>query len=245
MRIKILFIGISLLYFNSFSQNNIENLINQIASQKVSQTFRHYYLFEKSIKIDTSYFCKSCKDNRINNRLKKELLKIDPNMPIDLFDRYTDTTLNWKNYNLENVKYVSESYPKYHKKVYTLNKKLNRLDSLIENKKPQTLFIRKKWFWNKSRVWKEVKKAWKKDDEINIEDKTFYSLSYPIFSSDKNYVKITIQEQHIENGIGSTLIYRLKNGNWEKVFEYNETETKHIVTDTNPNGMYTIFEKFE
>ncbi len=247
MRLRILFtIILSLLYFDSFSQkSDIENMINQIAIKEIPNDFRYYYVFEKSIIVDTSYFCKSCKTKKINNILKNEVLKIDPNIPTEIFNEYVDTVLNWNRYHFKNVKFVSNSSPSYHKKIYTLNRNTNKLDSLIKNKKPQTLFIRRKWFWSKKRVWKEVKKAWKKDEEINIEDKVFYSFSYPIFSSDGNYAKITIEKKYIWNGTRSTFIYRFKNGTWEKVFEYIGMQSKLSVSDINPNGMYAIFKKYE
>ena len=154
-------------------------------------------------------------------------------------------TVNWKNYNLNESKLVSDEYnynhtlsPPQTKKIkfvkYNIDKK--KYDSLIENKEPYTLIIKKKWLWNKNRIWNNKKlyadfvENWKMDDKNNPEETVYYHFSKPMFSENKKYAILSVFKKRRCNGNGFTGLYRNDNGIWKKVMEFNQVESKTVST---------------
>lgn len=232
-----IFIISFLLTLNIFGQNSdIENLINQIAKSEVPENFEYYFLVPKSIKQPKIYYS-------IQNYQIRELKMTDKSFETNLLYKEYNETTDWKNYELENVRYVPSEYnnpvsPPRSKNVRFVkyNIKPEMYDSLIENKAPFTLIVKKKWYWNKNRIWKnkrfynELLNAWNKDKEINIEEKIFFRFSKPVFSKDKNYARIAIWKNRRCEGTGFTAVYRNENGNWKKLIEYNQLS--YITTGT-------------
>ncbi|RXG21274.1 hypothetical protein DSM02_2129 [Leeuwenhoekiella polynyae] len=146
--------------------------------------------------------------------------------------------IDWRDYNLENIRYLTEgesiSGPETIKKVYFLkyNTPETEYDSIVKNKKPNTLYVRKRWYWGKKRVWKEVVKAWKIDKNRHIEEQVFYSISKPIFSDNGTYARISIFKQKRCSGIGFTALYKNEDGTWIKDMEYDHINTKTVMTDS-------------
>ncbi len=215
---------------------DIEELINQVAKDEVPENFEHYFLVPKSL-VQTEIY------DSIQNYQIRELKMVDKQFQSNIFYKEFTETTDWKNYELKNVQYVSNEFvnstsPPRSKNVrfvkYNINQKT--YDSLFKNKKPHTLIVKKKWVWNKNRIWEnkkfyeELVKAWKKDEKENIEEKIFFRFSKPIFSEDKNYARISIWKNKRCNGNGFTSLYRKENGIWKKMLEYNQVASVTTVT---------------
>lgn len=226
----------------SFGQKSeIEELINQIAKYEVPENFEYYFLVPKSIKQ------KKITDSLQNYQIR-ELKMVDKGFPENFINsKPKSETVNWKNYNLNETKLVSEKYnynhilspPKTKKiKFVKYNIEQNKYDSLIENKEPYTLILKKKWYWNKNRIWKnkrlytEFIESWKMDDKNNPEETIYYHFSKPVFSENKRYAILSFFKQRRCNGNGFTGLYRNDNGIWKKVMEFNQvasiSSTSHI-----------------
>lgn len=224
----------------SFGQKtDIEELINQVAKAEVPENFKYYYLVPKSLEQEKI-------DDSLQNYQIRELKIADKDFPENFVNtKPKKETANWKNYNLNKSKLVSDEYnynntlspPKTKKiKFVKYNIDQNKYDSLIENKEPYTLILKKKWYWNKNRIWKnkrlyaEFIEKWKMDDKNNPEETIYYHFSKPIFSKNKRYAILTFFKQRRCNGNGFTGLYRNDNGIWKKVMEFNQIGSKSYST---------------
>jgi len=225
---QILFIVLILYNLNFFGQNSdIENFINQVAKIEVPENYEYYYLIPKSLE-------KSVIHDSLQNYQIRELKISDKDFPTNIIYKELVETIDWKNYNLQNVRYVSSEYknpisPLENKNVQFVEYKIEAkvYDSLVRNNEENSLLVKKKWFWNKSRIWKN-KKFYKElvtasniDYKINYEKEIFFQFSKPLFSEDKKYARITICKNRSFNGNGFTAIYKNDNGIWIKLIEYN------------------------
>lgn len=235
MKRKIFFILILFTFNISGQTKETENLINQIANDLVPDNFDYYYINPVSLK------------ERINDSLQYfHLLKlklVDKEFPIDLaYTPYHETT-NWKEYNLKNVKFPSDEYHNKSSPPNSLEVKFIRYnipektyDSLVAIKTPHTLLVKKKWYWNKNKIWTnnnfrtELYKAWEKDKKINIEEKVYFNFSKPLFSNDKKYARVSVEVIKRCNGYGFTAIYAMIKGKWKNLIEYNETKINSFST---------------
>ncbi len=236
---QILSIILIFLTLNLFGQKaEIEELINQIAAKEVPENFDYYFLIPKSMEQPKIY-------DSLQNYQIRELKMIDKNFPLKLIYEQGNNTINWKNYDLKKVEYVSDEYvnrksPPTKKSVrfvkYNINKK--EYDSLTKNRKPHTLIIKKKWIWNKNRILENKKfhneliKAWDIDEENNREEKIYFQFSKPIFSKDEKYAKISIFKSQRCKGNGFTALYRNENGTWKKLIEFNQLDSKVSMSHT-------------
>lgn len=231
---KFLFIILILASLNIYGQKfEIEGLINRIATKEVPANFEYYFLVSESLEQPKIY-------DSLKNYQIRELRIFDKNFPLYLIHKHTKEVTDWKKYDLKNAKYVFDEYnyqttsPPMSKTVqfvnYTIDK--SEYDSLIKNKKPYTLVIKKKWLWSKKRVRKEIVKAWKKDEKQNLEEKIYFQFSKPIFSEDKKYAKVSVFRNRRCKGYGFTALYKNDNGSWIKLIEYNQRSllisTTHI-----------------
>ena len=237
---KTLFILSIFLTLNLFGQkSDIEHLINQVAKFEIPENFEYYYLVSKSLEQEI-----------INDSLKnyqiRELKMVDEDFPEYFINvQPKKETINWKNYNLNESKLVSGEYnynhtfsPPQTKKIKFVkyNIDLKTYDSLIENKEPYTLIIKKKWLWNKNRIWNNKKlyadfvENWKIDDKNNPEETVYYHVSKPIFSENKKYAILSVFKKRRCNGNGFTGLYRNDNGIWKKLMEFNQVESKTVST---------------
>ncbi len=234
------FIIILLLIFNlnSFGQKTeIENLINQIRLYEVPENFNFYYVVQKSLSQPKEF-------DSLQLYQKVKLLRQDLNFPLELINLRKNENVDWKNYDLKNVKYVINEYnyqttsPPTSKKVefvkYNIDQK--QYDSLIKSTKPHSLIVKKKWYWNKRRVWDnkkfydELVKAWKMDEKQSIEEKVYFQFSKPIFSKDREYAKVSIFKNRRCKGNGYTALYKNDNGIWKKLIEYNPVASETSIT---------------
>ena len=225
---QILFIVLILYNLNFFGQNSdIEDFINQVAKIEIPENYEYYYLIPKSLE-------KSVIHDSLQNYQIRELKISDKDFPTNIIYKELVETIDWKKYTLQNVRYVSSEYknpisPLENKNVQFVEYKIEPkvYDSLVRNNEENSLLVKKKWFWNKSRIWKN-KKFYKElvtasniDYKINYEKKIFFQFSKPLFSEDKKYARITICKNRSFDGEGFTAIYRNDNGIWKKLIEYN------------------------
>jgi hypothetical protein len=228
------------LSLNLFGQkSDIENLINQIAKDEVPDKFKYYFLVSKSIeqkKINDSLDNYEFRDLKVSdNNFLKNFINIQPK----------NETIDWINFNLNKVKFVSnENYytltlsPPKTKKVKFVKNNIDqkKYENLIKNKEPYTLILKKKWLWNKKRIWKNKKfyndflENWKTDDINNPEEMIYYHFSKPIFSENNKYALVTVFIQKSCNGRGFTALYKNVNGIWKNVKEYNKINSETFAT---------------
>jgi hypothetical protein len=234
---------ILMLSISSFSfgqKSDIENLINQIAKDEVPESFKYYFLVPKSIELE-----------KINDSLQnyeiRELKMADKDFPKNFIYKHPKKEIiDWRQYNLHKANYVSDEYnynyrlsPPQTKKIkfvkYNINQK--KYDSLIDNKAPYTLIIKKKWFWNKKSIWNNKKKLnaefvknWKMDDKKNPEETVYFHFSKPIFSEDNKYALVSVFINKRCNGNGFTALYRNDNGIWNKIIESNQIASQCFST---------------
>ena len=235
-----LFIISIFLTLNLFGQkSDIENLINQVAKSEIPENFEYYYLVPKSLEQEKI-------NDSLPNYQMRELKMVDNDFTQNFINAQPKKeTVNWKNYNLNESKLVSDEYnynhtlsPPQTKKIkfvkYNIDQK--KYDSLIDNKEPYTLIIKKKWLWNKNRIWNNKKlyadfvENWKMDDKNNPEETVYYHFSKPMFSGNKKYAILSVFKKRRCNGNGYTGLYRNDNGIWKKVMEFNQVESKTVST---------------
>jgi len=219
-----------LISINIFGQKvEILDLINQIVDNEIPENFEYYFLVSKSLEQPKIY-------DSIQNHQIKELRISDKQFPLNLIYKKSEEIIDWKKYNLQKVKYVIDEYnyqttsPPTSKNVrfvkYNIDQKI--YDSLIKTKKTHTLIVRKKWLWNKDRIWgnkkfySELVKSWNEDEKRNLEEKLYFQFSKPIFSKDKKYARISIFKRRRCKGNGFTALYKNDNGIWKKLIEYNQ-----------------------
>jgi len=224
----------------SFGQKSeIEELINQIAKHEVPENFDYYFLVPKSLEQEKI-------DDSLQNYQIRELKLVDEDFPKDfIYTEPKNDTIDWRKYSLNKANYVSDEYnysytlspPKTKKiKFVKYNIDQNKYDSLIENKEPYTLILKKKWLWNKKRIWNnknryaDFVKNWKIDDQTNPEETVYFHFSKPIFSEDNKYALVSVFKKRRCNGNGFTALYRNDNGIWNKAIEFNQISSKSIST---------------
>ncbi len=233
-----------LISLNIYGQKaEIENLINQIAANEVPENFENYFLVPKSLEKPKVY------DSLRNYQIRT--LKMSYNdLPLSLILRQNKKNIDWKKYNLKNVIYVHNEHinneyiyltaPPTGKNVQFVKHNIDqkKYDSLIKNKKPYTLIVKKKWLWNKKKIWdnekfyNELIKAWKVDEEQNMEEKVYFQFSQPLFSTDKKYAKVSIFKNSRCKGTGFTSLYKNENGTWNKLIEYNKVISEVSMSHT-------------
>lgn len=228
---------------NLFGQkSDIENLINQVANSEIPENFEYYFLVPKSLEQEKI-------DDSLQNYQIRELKMVDKDFTENfIYAQPQNETVNWKNYNLNEAKLVSDDYnynhilsPPQTKKIkfvkYNIDQK--KYDSLIENKEPFTLILKKKWFWSKNRIWSNKKlysdfvDSWEMDDKNNPEETVYFHFSKPIFSENKKYAILSVFKKRRCNGNGFTGLYRNDNGIWKKIMEFNQVESKTVSTHIN------------
>lgn len=214
---------------NLFGQkSDIEVLIDQIVENEVPENFKYYFLAPKSL--EQSKIIDSLQNYQI-----RELLMADKDSPKDFIYTEHKETIDWRAYNLNKARYVSQDayynftlQPPQIKKVKFVKFNIDdkKYDSLINNKEPYTLIVKKKWLWNKrignnKKLYDEVVKNWQKDNKNNPEENVYFHFSNPIFSENKKYALVTIFEQRSCDGNGFTALYRNDNETWKKIMEFN------------------------
>lgn len=209
----------------------IENLVNQIAAIEIPEDFDYYFLLPTSGKTP-----------KISDSTKtacfKKLQKIDHNCPKDIVTKRPKKSIDWSSYALNNAVYVGNKHtflqtPPTSKTIQFVNYHISQTtyDSLVAHKKPHTLIIKKKWFWNKNRIFKNnafqniLTQAWNTDEIINKEENIYYQFSTPVFSEQHQYVKFFIIEHQRCIEKTCMLIYKDQDEVWTKLFEFELSST--------------------
>jgi hypothetical protein len=237
---KLTFIFLLLITSLSFGQkSDIEDLINQIAENEVPENFEYYFLVPRSFEQEKI-------NDSLQNYQVRELKMVDKDFPEKfIYTQQKKDTIDWRNYDLEKVNYVSNEYNYNHTLSPPQTKKIkfvkynidnNKYDSIVDNKEPYTLIVKKKWLWNKKRIWNDKKlydnfvQNWTIDDKNNPEETVYFHFSKPIFSENKKYALVSIFKKRRCDGIGFTSLYRNENGTWKKIMEFNQVGSKSIST---------------
>lgn len=194
--------------------------MNQIIKSELTESFKFCYVVPKSIEPK--------KFDSISKFQKTMLWRHHQDLPMELLYKNSKDRINWKKYNLKNIKITPEnklhgSWPPWTKQVVFIkyNTVKSIYDSIIKHKKPHTIIVRKKWLWGKKRIWKEIRKAWKDDEKQHFEEKRYYEFSAPLFSKDRRYARISIKENKRCSSTTSTIIYnKNNNGVWKRVIQY-------------------------
>lgn len=227
---RIILIILFFISINIFGQKSeIEDLINQIAKTEVPTNFEFYYIVSKSLEQPKIY-------DSIQNYQIRELRMTDKDFPLNLIYESNEEITDWKKYDLKNAKYVFDEYnypttsPPMSKNVQFVKYNIDQIkyDSLIKNKKPNTLIVKKKWLWSKKRIWNEIVNVWKKDEKESLEEKTYFEFSKPIFSENKNYARVSIFKNRRCNGNGFTALYKNDNGIWRKLIEFKPVASETV-----------------
>ena len=108
---------------------------------------------------------------------RRELLDSNPNFPFNLLLKVESKSVNWRNYNLKKVNYITE---------------------------------------------KEIQK-------IKSSNETYFSISYPIFSKDNKYARISVFEHKFPKGNCVAYIYKYKNKVWTQVIESEQYRGKIMI----------------
>ncbi|MFT6416635.1 MAG: hypothetical protein ACJARZ_001986 [Dokdonia sp.] len=209
----------------------VEDFINQILRLEAPENHKLFYLQEKGISNVKVY-------ENPQNYQKFELYRRDNQFPFNLIGLENNVKINWSNYLIKNSRFIAkelnQDHPKLIKDVFFVKYRINesKLEKLNKNGKPHTLYVKKKWFWSKERIWKEVEKAWNEDEIVSIEEKIYFSVSHPIFSKNRKYARITISKERRCKGTQFTALYEKHNGIWSKLLEYNsiffKRATSHV-----------------
>jgi hypothetical protein len=212
-------------------KEEIESLINQIVLKEVPKSFEYFYLVPKSLEEPEKY-------DSIQVGKIRELRLLGKEFPSHLIHERTGETVDWEKYDFNNVRFVSKenlgrTSPPTSKSIVFVKYGIDRkkYDSLVDNIEPHKIVVKKKWFWNKNKYWKnkklykELVKAWELDEERNLEEKLYFQFSKPIFSKDKKFAKLTIRKNWRCDGTGFTRLYRNVNGKWKKLVEFNQVRT--------------------
>lgn len=222
-------------------KSDIENLINQVAAAEVPENFKYYFLVSKSLDQ------KEINDSLQNYQLR-ELKLADQDYKVNfIYSSSKKESISWRDYNLNKAKFVSDDAdynnylsPPQTKKIKFVRYSIDEKDYnfLVENKEPYTLIIKKKWFWSKSKIWRDSNlnnnliERWKADDKSNPEETVYFHFSKPIFSENKRYAILSLFKKRRCNGNGFTGFYRNDNGIWKKIMEFNQissiTSSTHL-----------------
>lgn len=227
--LKSIFIIFIILSLNVYGQKiEIEDFINQIAKIEIPKSYEYYYLVPESLDQPKIY-------DSIKNYHIKEFRTNDKNLITNLYYQNNEEKVNWKDYDLEKAKFVINEFNYKRTSPPTVkiaqfvkyNISEEKFESIFGNKKPHTVIVKKKWYWNKKRMWEnpkfrqELKSAYEKDEKECLEEKVYFQFSKPIFSSKGKYARVSIFRAGRCKGRGFTAIYKKDNNIWKKLREYN------------------------
>lgn len=212
-------IVIFLLPLTAIAQDTlIIGLARQVLKDNVKKEMRYFYL------VDSSFITKI--NNYDAKRIKNDHLHLrNIDLPVDL--KVTDSTIiKWCDYSFENAKCVPyKDLPKFPGGNWrsTISVPYNKfkdekvLDSLNHLRRNE-IYVPVKWYWTNKKIQKEIAKAWERfESKFETEEKDFIQLSMPVFSDDKKYAVISINNL----GHGCSYIYKNINGKWIIIAEYN------------------------
>jgi hypothetical protein len=190
----------------------ITKLINTIYTEVVNSKAKFYYLYEfgKPPKFD-KYDLLELKNTAIAREIPFS----------DFIESVKTDTIKtmWNDYNITKAKVVLKTPIKYTNSYRIINYlPFKTTDSVMQSYRNKGIIpVRKKSSYSARRLKIEQAKAIEQyDNSFPIEEKNLYSFTKPIFSRDKNFVLIGLN-----NGdCGCLYIFKLINGGWIKLFQY-------------------------
>jgi len=242
---KWIFVIFVFLSINSFGQDKkeIEEFINQIATQIVPKEFEYYNLLDTSIVI--YHFDKiintvsdQYKNTKINSLSIEEIDKLLESHYNQNLKDYRDfisqkntiendsLRVNWNDYNLQNAHIYSEN--NLPNKVLTASLKQSSIVRFSSYKKTEKaknnlqsneLLVPMKHWWlvkpfvNRKCLFKIGDKKWQEyKQNLKDEDRTFYKISMPVFSENKQFAIISFVSY--SGGKGGTYIFKKEENKW-------------------------------
>ena len=209
---------ISLLFFTCsfFAQNNeVKSLLEACIKDVVPSDFEYFNLVDSSFTMELDKYSLNDIDDRkfLNEYQDFELLQF-------LDDLKSTKKLNWNSFNLPNAKtYSIDSIPKFSENLRTNVIVINENNSKIVvdfiNHRQLRLVTGKSK--TKKEIDEAIVQAWENFDKaIRKENKVYFKFSTPIFSDDKKYALIQINN----SGSGKYYIYRKEKSSWVKIYTF-------------------------
>lgn len=218
-RLIFIFIFLSI---SGYSQSKIDKLMNQVANDLIPKNFNYYNLLENSLQDEKA----NDSINISSPKTKREFLESYPNFPFELGLKVKSEKINWKNYNLEKAKYITEEQAKKITGIITEvyfvdeNIEIEKYDYLNENKDFNELIVKKNKKWTDEEIRTVIVKSLKEDAELQKENKVYFVFSNPIFSNDNEYARVSVLSNRRCKGECITYIYHYKNEVWTQIAEY-------------------------
>lgn len=199
-----------------FSQkDDTESLVNSFTKDFVPKDFEYYNLLDESFSInfDVDYLNEAIE----SYGLEKEISFKKQDFII------SKSKINWNEFTLKKAKvYSDDKIPKFKSSFYEyilVDKKMSqkKLDSIIDNKKYSQIVVKVNPNWSEERKIKQSHKELKnQESRIKKENRDFYSISSPIFSSDKKFAIISFRDCCHTVGY----LYFYSNKNWHQYLEF-------------------------
>ncbi|OJX32157.1 MAG: hypothetical protein BGO86_08265 [Chryseobacterium sp. 36-9] len=198
-----------------FSQKfETESLVDSFTKDFIPKEFKYYNLLNKSFRADFDV-------DYLNESIEDSGLKIPFFRKDDFFNSKTE--IDWNDYNLEKAYVFSDDkIPKFKNAIYEyilVDKKISqeKFDSIISNKKYNQIVVKVNPNWSKDKQVKECHKELKnQEDQVEKENRDFYSISNPIFSIDKKFAIIYYRDCCHTNGY----LYFYSDNKWQQYLEF-------------------------
>jgi hypothetical protein len=203
-----------LTFFNCKAADTlITRLINSVYLEEVDSTAKFYYLVDSA---PNPQFDKYDLEELIN---EKEILKEIPLNDFILNIQNDTTKLYWKNFDLINAKCVDRRHLPHYSYAYRIFQYIpyNAKDSILKKLDTENIIpILVKPKMTKAALEKAREMAVEKYEGRPIEEKKWYFFSKPIFSNNREYVLISLNN----NESGCLYIFKLVKSRWTRVFKY-------------------------
>ena len=209
---------IPLLFFTCsfFAQKNeVKSLLEACIKDVVPSDFEYFNLVDSSFTMELDKYSLNDIDDKsfLNEHQDFELLQFLENLK-------STKKLNWNSFNLPNAKiYSIDSIPKFSENLRTNVIIINENNSeivvdFINHKQLRLVTGKSK---TKKEIDEAIVKAWENFDKaIRKENKVYFKFSTPIFSDDKKYALIKINN----SGSGKYYIYRKEKSSWVKIYTF-------------------------
>jgi hypothetical protein len=209
----LLFLLISNLIFSQ--KADTESLVNSFTKDFVPKDFKYYNLLDESFSINFDV------DN-LNEAIESYGLEKEISFKKQDFI-ISKSKINWNEFTLKKAKVYSDNkIPKFKSSFYEyilVDKKISqkKFDSIIGNKKYNQIVVKVNPNWSNDKQVKECHKELNNlEDQVEKENRDFYSISNPIFSVDKKFAIIYYRDCCRTNGY----LYIYSNNNWEEYLHF-------------------------
>ncbi len=227
---KILFLLLFTFQLNG-QELDIRTIMNLVINEEVPENYSFFNLVDPNL-IDRT------ENYSLPNSDKRELLSKYLDFPIDLIinPKIDATKRNWTNYDLIKAKVNSEFICKeivHNESVLFRAKNQKEYDSIVSKDIPNLIAIIINPKWSERKTNSKIKKTYELHQPKNqkIEDKVYFHFTYPIFSEEKDFFRITIFNCKRKSGKATTFIYKIENNKILQVYEYGRwtyvTTTTH------------------